>query len=342
MKFDFVIGNPPYQEETLNNGRQSPVYHKFMEESYKISNCVELITPARFLFNAGQTTKSWNEKMLKDKHFKVLQYEADASKVFMNTEIKGGIAITIRNSEKNYGAIEVFLPYDELKSIINTIFSNTEKEECLDGIVSSRGCYRTNDTFYKKYTYASSRLGNGTGNMIASNFFERLPEVNDESKLDVKSSAKMLCRINNERTYCYIKKDYLEKNEFLKSYNVAVPKSSGSGEFGEVLAETNILEPWQGATDTFISIGIFNSLYEAKSLQKYLKTKFLRTLLGIKKVTQDNPKGVWSLIPILDFTENSHINWSKSVKEIDKQLYKKYKLSKEEIEFIETHVKEME
>ena len=82
MKFDFVIGNPPYQEENKNNGCQDPVYDKFMDEAFKISDCVELITPARFLFDAGQTSTKWNQKMLSDEHFKVLEYYSDSSKVF--------------------------------------------------------------------------------------------------------------------------------------------------------------------------------------------------------------------------------------------------------------------
>ena len=94
--------------------------------------------------------------------------------------------------------------------------------------------------------------------------------------------------------------------------------------------------------DTFINIGTFETLYEAESLQKYIKTKFLRTLLGVKKVTQDNSKGVWTTVPLQNFTEQSDINWSASIPNIDRQLYKKYGLSTEEIEFIETHVKEME
>ncbi len=90
MKFDYIIGNPPYQEEATNNGRQPPIYHKFMDEAYEISDRVELITPARFLFNAGQTPKAWNQKMLSDKNLKVLYYEANAEKVFPGKEIKGG------------------------------------------------------------------------------------------------------------------------------------------------------------------------------------------------------------------------------------------------------------
>lgn len=77
-------------------------------------------------------------------------------------------------------------------------------------------------------------------------------------------------------------------------------------------------------------------------MTKYIKTKFLRALLGTKKVTQDNPKGVWNMIPLQDFTNKSDIDWQTSITGIDKQLYKKYRLSDEEINFIETHVKEME
>lgn len=92
MKFDFIIGNPPYQDETVGDQKTfaPPIYHLFMEEAYKIADRVELIHPARFLFNAGGTSKAWNEKMLADPHFKVLSYEQNSANVFPNTDIKGG------------------------------------------------------------------------------------------------------------------------------------------------------------------------------------------------------------------------------------------------------------
>lgn len=74
---------------------------------------------------------------------------------------------------------------------------------------------------------------------------------------------------------------------------------------------------------------------------KYIKTKFARTMLGILKVTQDNPSEKWRLVPMQDFTANSDIDWTKSIEDIDKQLYRKYNLSEEEIEFIETKVQAM-
>ena len=74
---------------------------------------------------------------------------------------------------------------------------------------------------------------------------------------------------------------------------------------------------------------------------KYIKSKFARVILGVLKVTQDNDRGVWKLIPLQDFTTSSDIDWSKSIHDIDLQLYRKYGLDEKEIEFIETHVKEM-
>lgn len=87
VKFDVVIGNPPYQNEGIGVvARDEPIYHKFMDLSYSVADKAVLITPARFLFNAGQTPKAWNKQMLEDKHLKVLYYEQDSSKVFPNTE----------------------------------------------------------------------------------------------------------------------------------------------------------------------------------------------------------------------------------------------------------------
>ena len=341
MKFDFVIGNPPYQEESTNNGRQSPIYYKFMDETYKIAGCAVLITPARFLFNAGQTPKSWNKERLNDEHFRVLYYEPDASKVFPTTEIKGGVAITIRDVSHTYGALKMFSMYEEMNDIIRKV-KNVEDFGYLDSVISSRGCYRLTKEFFADFPYASSRLGKGTGNMIASNFFEKIPEAYiTERPTEINDYYGMLTRVNNKRTICYMKKCYIQDNDFIGSYNVACPKSNGNGVFGETLTLTEILSPNEGATDTFISIGKFDSEYEASSLQIYIKTKFFRALLGVKKVTQDNPKNVWDMIPMQDFTSSSDIDWSKSIAEIDQQLYAKYGLDDAEIEFIESHVKEM-
>ena len=97
-----------------------------------------------------------------------------------------------------------------------------------------------------------------------------------------------------------------------------------------------------GYTQSFISFGAFDSLTGAEACMKYIKTKFARCLLGTLKVTQDNPKNTWSNVPLQDFSENSDIDWTKSIKEIDAQLYDKYGLSYKEISFIEEKVSPMD
>ena len=98
-KFYAVIGNPPYQE-TVEGTSDKPIYNYFMDEAYKVSERAELITPARFLFNAGKTPKDWNRKMLDDPHLKVINYQQKSDAVFPNTDIKGGWRLPTGNLQK--------------------------------------------------------------------------------------------------------------------------------------------------------------------------------------------------------------------------------------------------
>lgn len=148
--------------------------------------------------------------------------------------------------------------------------------------------------------------------------------------------------VNGKRGKKYCHRRYLkETHKSLYKYKVLVPKATGSGKFGDAFPEMIIVQPNVAFTQTYISIGMFDEEADAINLSKYLKTKFSRALLSVLKVTQDNLPAVWRYIPKQDFTASSDIDWSKSVHEIDLQLYSKYDLDEKEIEFIETHVKEM-
>ena len=121
-----------------------------------------------------------------------------------------------------------------------------------------------------------------------------------------------------------------------------LPSSNGSGSFGEIISSPFVGKPKEGYTETFVTFGKFRTSTEANNCLKYIKTKFARAMLNTKKVTQGNKNAkVWTNVPMQDFTENSDIDWSVSIAQIDKQLYKKYKLDEEEINFIESKVKEM-
>lgn len=338
--FDYVIGNPPYHEETLSQGdRANPAYNQFMEASYAVAEKVELITPARFLFNAGQTPKAWNKKMLADPHLKVMYYEHDATKVFPNTDIKGGVAITYRDEIKDFGPIGTFTPYPQLNTIIHKVNRIEQNRPRLNTIIASQGLYRFSDKFFKEHPEIKDISGAGTGAKIVSSVMAKLPTVFKQSAFN--GAIRFLGRIGGKREYRYIDRLYIMENPYIDKYNVFFPEANSSGQFGEVLTEPTLGLPNDGCTDTFLCAGQFDNETEPNNLCRYLKTKFSRALLGAKKVTQHCPPAVWAMIPLQDFTPNSDIDWSKSINEIDFQLYHKYGLDEKEIEFIETYVKEM-
>ena len=353
MKFDFVIGNPAYQE-TQDATSDKPVYNFFMDEAYKVADAVEMITPARFLFNAGKTKKEWNEKMLQDPYLKVCYYEPDSDKVFpgLSTPIKGGIAITYRDVHKKFGAIETFASYPEL----NTILSHVRPllDIPVSDFVYSPESYKFTPRLYddhpeiKEMTFVFKGkvvplISQGHDFDLTSNIFEKLYGIIffDERPKDGEEYVIILGRKDNKRQKYYIKKSYIARHPNIDKYKLFFPKSNGSGIFGEPMSDAEIGIPGEGHTQTFLSIGAFESKIEAENMLKYVRTKFLRTMLGILKVTQDNKKGVWKYVPMQNFSSKSDINWNSSISNIDKQLYKKYGLSEKEIQFIETNVKEM-
>ncbi|HFL3660226.1 TPA: Eco57I restriction-modification methylase domain-containing protein, partial [Clostridioides difficile] len=206
MKFDVVVGNPPYQEAGVKDGsRDEPVYHEFIKLAYEISDKSVLITPGRFLFNAGQTPKSWNEKMLADEHLKVVHYEQDSSKIFPNTDIKGGIAVTYHDKNKIFGAIDTFTPFEELNSILL-------KVESFDGISLTSIVFGTSNYQYTEKVLEDfpELRGQITKSQIKTNAFDKLTQIFfDKKPENGENYIQLIGRQNNERTYKWIKRDYV-------------------------------------------------------------------------------------------------------------------------------------
>ena len=344
MKFDYAIGNPPYNDEQGTGNQKNfaaPVYNKFLDAAYEVSDKVELIHPARFLFNAGSTPKLWNEKMLNDEHFKILLYEPDAKAIFANTDIKGGVVISYHDVNTKFGAIGVFTKYDSLNYILHKVMRFVGFKG-LNSIAVSRTAYRLTDKMHEDHPEAIAQLSTGHAHDMSTNIFDRLPQIfYDEKPKDDNDYIQILGRTNNGRVYKYVRRDYVNKVKNLDKYKIFISKASGVGSFGETLSNPIMAMPGIGSTETFLSIGIFDSAYEMESLLKYIKTKFARALLGVLKTTQDITPDKWKYVPLQNFTLNSDINWSASIHDIDQQLYKKYGLSQQEIDFIESHVKEM-
>lgn len=338
MKFTAVVGNPPYQEKT-ENSRDNPIYPYFIDESFKLSNKVALIHPARFLFNAGQTSNEWNKKMLSNKHLKVLFFEQKSSEIFPNTDIKGGVTITYFDKEKELGPVGTFSAYEELNIILKKVLQDDFLP--ISDIVFGNSSYKFSDQLYKENPTLKGRVSATEEKSIGTNIFEVLPEVFFDSVADKKEFIRLYGRKKDKRVFKWVKKKYIALHPNLKKWKVFLPKSNGSGAIGEVLSTPLVGEPLVGGTQTFISFGAYDNQLEAENCMKYIKTKFCRTLLGTLKITQHNPKKTWKNVPLQDFTENSDIDWSLSIPEIDQQLYKKYGLDQKEIDFIESHVKPM-
>ena len=333
MKFDVIIGNPPYQEETESDStRKPPIFNFFMDEAYKCADKVSLITPARFLFNAGYTPKAWNEEMLNDKHLKVQYYESVSDKVFVNTDIKGGVAITYRDRTKPLGPIGTFTKFQELNTILHAVKKKTH--HYIDSIISSPLSFQLSELMKQEHPELIDRL--------RSSAFERLGNIFFETPDEDYDYIAMVGLLDGKRTTKYIRRDYIKDTSgTLDKWSLLVSKANGAGQFGEILSAPIVAKPGVGYTQTFIAIGKYDSEEEAENTASYIKSKFARAMLGILKITQDCPGPKWKYVPLQDFTSSSDIDWSKSVAEIDEQLFDKYGLDEQERNFIRTKVKEM-
>lgn len=355
MKFDIVIGNPPYQENDngkrdngATNASASPIYDHFFYLAREVAlEKVNLIFPARWLNGAGKGLSDFSRDMLQDQHIRSMSVFKNASMLFPNTDIKGGVLyltydkeysgpadiFVVDHDEQRYkfksylnsAGSGVFIPYGELVSIFEKVSKIADlQEENIGKITSVRKPYG-----------------------LATNFFNDpqkfdLPEIYEEKHS--KDDIEILGLLKGKRTYRYASLDYPipEGRETIDKWKVFASKAMGSGEFGEKVPSLSIGAPGQIATETFIRIGAFDDKFEVIALRKYYYSKFFRALLGIAKTTQDAPARVYSFIPLQDFTKNSDIDWSPSISEIDQQLYKKYGLDQKEINFIESKVRSME
>ena len=345
MKFDVIIGNPPYQEERTGDNKQfaPPVYNFFIDEAHKVGDVVELIHPARFLFNAGRTPKEWNTKMLNDHHFKILHYEKDSTNFFGGTSITGGVVISCYDNKRVFNPINKFTIFPELNSIMCKVVEQKNFKSLVD-IIDIQSRFNL-AALLKEYPQFADSTGGGRDNRLEKNIFEKVPIFTDEPTNS--DDIKILGIFNRERTWKYINRIYIEISQpCLFKYKVIVSVSNGgAGNLGDnpvrIIGEPLIEKPEEGYTRTFIGIGAFDRKIEADNCSKYLLTRFARVMVGVCKTTQMLNRDVWAYVPLQDFTSSSDIDWSKSIAEIDEQLFDKYGLDEQERNFIRTKVKEM-
>jgi len=341
-KFDVVIGNPPYQKEASGGGtRETPIYNLFMDAAYEVGTKAVLITPARFLFNAGLTPTAWNRKMLEDPHLSVPHYEPNSDDLFPGTDIKGGIAVTYRDAERAGEPIGTFTKSPEINDILHRVHAKHEAPLETAGMTSSRS-YRFTDKLYDDHPEALALRPEGNTALVNTNTFEQFDFLYAEEKpSDGEAYVQVFGLLRNKRVYRWIRAEYITGPESFRTYKVVLSKANVTGKLGETLSSPHVIPPQMAVTQSFLTIGCFAIEADAQACLRYIKTKFVRTLLGVLKITQDNPAKAWRHVPLQDFSTTSDIDWSSSVAEIDQQLSAKYELTAEDIDFIETQIKPM-
>lgn len=344
VKFEAIVGNPPYQETISNNDSNRSLSKQLFPEFIKLTiklnpKYSSLITPSRWFTGEAQDGSfiSLRKFVKEHNHFVSIYNYSIASNVFNNVWIAGGVNYYLY--DRDYSGKVDFYTCNNIKKEKQTrdLF-----EEGLDIVINSGENYAIlqkvrKGNFVSLTTITKGRDAFGITGKNAKNVSEAI---------FFDGAYELRCAHEEIR---YVKKDIITKNmDIANKWKVFISKGNGgAGTLGDEKQVAILGKPYLGkaksvCTDSLIPIGCFDTEAEALNLQKYIKTKFLRYIVGILKVSQNVSQNVYQFVPLQDFTEKSDIDWSKSVVEIDQQLYAKYSLNDEEISFIESMIKPME
>lgn len=343
MKFDFVIGNPPYQEMSKNKMTRS-IYPDFVRSSQAIGQIVSLVMPARWMSGENgpyRETQHFIDEMLKGDHLQSFHLYPNSSDLFPNVDIKGGVCFFVWNRAYSCDRVNYAITENGAYKKVLTSFRIAENVIIrFPELISILEKTKAISTIYLN-TWVSSWNPFGFISDLFTKNKEGVSRISEEKQQDDDYLVHGL--LKNKRVIRYIPNSALKKNiHIAHSYKVFLPRANGSGVFGEVFSTPMIGTPMMICTETFLQIGVFDNCTEAENLLKYVKTKYFRTMVGIKKTAVFNYKECFTFVPLQDFTAASDIDWSRSVAEIDRQLYAKYGLSAEEVAFIEEKIKPME
>lgn len=342
VNFGAVVGNPPYQE-SIKGTSDKQIYNNFMEIGYAISGLAVFISPGKFLFNAGKTPKKWNKKMLNDEHIYVARYESDSRIMFPSVALSSSIVITVRDIKNIFKPIKKFYQDENVRNVVNKVVNHNNFSSIVSDIFLQTKFNL--DALYKDYPNVREKIGTER-RLITSilqngyDFFEK--EKTNENEIKIYGNNK-----NGKLTSKFIDKKYISiSDNNLCGWKIVLAATNGAaGNLGKqpvnIIGEPKIIENNAGFTQTFISIGNYNCKRDVACLEKYLRTKFVRYLIGSLKATQRLNKEVFDNVPIQDFTSLSDIDWTISINEIDEKLFNKYGLSIEEKEHIKSSIKDM-
>lgn len=322
MKFDVIIGNPPYQLNTGGSGVQAtPLYNKFVLQAKKLNpRHLVMIIPSRW-FSGGFGLDTFRDELLNDRRLRVLHDFPEAADAFSGVQIKGGVCyflwdrdnkgdcavVTHRGDQLGQAVVRpllergsnTFIRYNEAISILHKIWY--QPSTTMSEMVSSQ----------KPFGFSTTYLGN-----------LKKTEINNVIVYGSKGIG-----------YCSID-DVVTNKQLISSYKVFIPRAgSGSDKFPHsILGKPFTPNALSACTETYVVIGPFDTQIECENIKSYIATRFFRFFVMLMKPTQDALRKVYSLVPIQDFSEP----WT------DEKLYAKYGLNLDEIAFIESMIRPMD
>jgi site-specific DNA-methyltransferase (adenine-specific) len=320
VKFDVIIGNPPYQlQDAGESTGASPIYQLFVEQAKKLSpKYISMIIPSRW-FAGGKGLDEFRKEMLEDRRISHLVDYHDAADCFPGVEIKGGVCYFLWNSshdgpcevtpvfagerlsstKRDLSEFDVLVRFNHQATVLRRIVSKNEVS--METIISTQKPFglRTNFKDFK-----------------AAQF---------------KGAVKV---------YARDAQGWLERNKIVSNlawvdkWKVILSRSFNGGyKFPhQIINRPIVAEPGSVCTETYIVLGVFEDQKQAINLAGYVRTKFFRFAVSFRKVSQDNPKDRFKYVPKLDFRRA----WT------DKDLYKRYEITDEEAKFIDTLVKDID
>lgn len=335
MKFGAVVGNPPYQltNENDNQNRNTPIYHKFVQLAKDVSpQYISLITPARW-YSENILLGNFPETFMSDHHLTYLHDFTNCNDIFDNVEIKSGVCYFMWDKS-----------YDGKCHVVSTVLGKT--------VDSDRFLMSKWDKIFIRYNEALpiidkvlSRNETSFASIVSPQNPFGLNTAVKGSDQKTDNSVIIISKGKSALQELYIDRaDIRLHDEWIDQVKLITPKAAEDGVLpGKVIAKIYPVEKGKSCNGTYVVIGPFgDDVEQMNNAMTYMQSRLFRFLVGMKKMTQDIKDKLFAFVPLQDFTSSSDIDWSQSVSAIDQQLYKKYGLTADEVQFIEKMIKPME